>query len=79
MDYKIEDNIPIPGVRDGHNSIGVTAVLRKLEVGQSVVFPQYVDTQRAYAVRAAVHTLPTKKFVLRTLKDRAGVRVWRTS
>lgn len=73
--YKIEDNIPIPRGRGVYGQI--TEVLGKLEIGQSVLFPQYDKCEQLGGIRAAVQGRLNIRIVTR--KVEGGVRVWRVS
>jgi hypothetical protein len=69
-EYKIEDGIPMPPAK---NLVGVTATLRKLTPGQSVLFPGRTPTNLGPFYRR----LAPARFAARTVTG--GVRVWRLS
>ena len=62
---KIEKNVPIPKKRTS----GVSALLRKLKVGESILLPKQAAYTQAYAV------LGKGNCTIRSTPD--GVRVWR--
>lgn len=64
-ELKIEKGIPIPS-----GNANVTATLRKLKVGDSVLLPSSFDRQYAHQV------LGKGNYTARKMED--GVRVWRT-
>lgn len=69
--FKVDDNVPLPYIR----ADGMTAALRGLKVGQSVLFP----TSKARSVYSVIQRLGGGKagLVTRTMPD--GIRVWRVA
>ena len=61
----VEKGIPLPTPR---NNIGTMDLLRAMEVGDSVLFPNK-------CTRAVLGRLPGKKFTTRSVEG--GLRVWR--
>jgi len=75
---KIEDGVPLPtDLRK--RTTGITAVMRQMKPGQSVLLPQYRTTLNAGAARMAARLLGPEgfQFTMRTVEG--GVRVWRLS
>ena len=73
--FIIENNIPVPQTRT-YCKTGVSAVLQKLEVGQSFL----LDEDRAKKVSGVTYQIGKKynrKFCTR--KTEQGVRIWRVS
>lgn len=75
MTFVIEKGIPIPTV-DGRSKTGITAVLRAMDVGDSV-FVQPAQATGARSVMAAINKRTEKRFVARSVEDKA-IRIWRT-
>lgn len=67
MNLKIEKNIPIPPRRGS----GIAAILREMQVGDSVLFPRG-DGRNA---RSTFGRFEPKKFCTRSVDG--GIRVWR--
>lgn len=76
--FKIEDDVPMPPGR-AHRTYGVTATMRLMKPGQSILLPQYRTTLNAGAARMAARLLGPEgyRFVMRTVEG--GVRLWRIS
>lgn len=78
--FTIEKNIPLPKTRRGQRPRGLTAALRLLKVGDSVLVPYEGNTRRAAVGRAGSISSQLGKsigfvFAMRTLDE--GVRIWR--
>lgn len=77
MSYVIEEGIPLPVTNRGGNFVGPqsewTKTLNSLEVGQSVLTPEYKEFKAAdaFAFRQKV-----KRFAIRKVAGQ-GWRVWR--
>lgn len=75
MTFVIEKGIPIPTV-DGRSKTGITAVLRAMDVGDSVLVPpEQADSTRGVANTMNKRT--EKRFVARSVENKA-LRIWRT-
>ena len=75
MTFVIEKGIPIPTV-DGRSKTGITAVLRAMDVGDSVLVPpEQADSTRGVA--ATMNKRTEKRFVARSVENKA-LRIWRT-
>ncbi len=71
--YKIEKGIPIPPRRHPKvSNRGAVDILRKLKIGESVLFPQYSSVA---SVGGHITLIKEFKFTGRVLPE--GVRVWR--
>ena len=82
MEYKIEDNIPIPSITRKPRDNALLNALSSLEVGQSFVIPIPEDgTTEVHKVRNKLNytrlKLP-KDFEFTTREIGLGIRVWRT-
>jgi len=73
--YQIEDGIPPPSARGKAN--GITNVIRKLQIGQSVLFSQYKHSNQVSTLRRTVEKETGCKTIAR--KVDGGVRIWRLS
>lgn len=74
MSFVIEKNIPIP-TTDGRTKSGLAAVLRAMEVGDSILVPpENAVSARRMAYVANKKT--DKRFVSRPMDGRA-LRIWR--
>lgn len=69
--YVIEDGVPVPRAKAGRNPSSLTAALRAMGVGQSVLVAD--KEQRSLACYWG--RLRPKKFVSRNVEG--GVRIWR--
>ena len=72
MDLSIDSNVPVPD-RYYRRIKGYTAILRKLEVGQSVLLP----TSPASACKLARGALGAGRYTSR--EEEEGTRIWRVS
>ena len=82
MEYKIENNIPIPPIQRKPRDSALLDALSSLEVGQSFVIPIPEDgTTEVHKVRNKLNYtklhLP-KSFSFTTREISYGIRVWRT-
>lgn len=89
MEFKIEDNVPVPARWDHIKSKYNTALkstMDSLAVSQSFLIPDAFDEQRAASsegckiLNMARKHLPSKKFITRTVREDGkitGIRVWR--
>ena len=81
MDYKIEDNIPIPSITRKPKNTALLNALSSLEVGQSFVIPIPDGTTEVHKIRNKLNYTKLKlpkdvKFATREID--LGIRVWRT-
>lgn len=70
-EYVIVKGIPIPP-KHQHRRKGLVDVLQALEVGESFVHRQRVNTE-------AIRQVPGRQFVQRMIDKGPGYRVWRTA
>lgn len=75
MQFKIDDNIPIPPKTSG-NGAKRKYPFDDLAVGQSC----FVPAKKSAAITAVFRTYKPKKFTVRTVTESGvtGARVWRT-
>ncbi len=69
VDFKIEKGVPIPDVRCS----GLSEFLRKLEIGDSVLFPRSFQSKVAVTGKNIGIKVATRK------EDKDTVRVWRVA
>lgn len=69
MEYKIEKGIPFP--KHANRQRGLTATIRKMEIGDSILVPN--KTQGS--VWSVLSSMKPKKFTTR--KDGTSTRIWR--
>lgn len=70
-EFKIEKNVPIPPRKKrGLSKTGMTATLRTMKVGESVLFTTAISSA------CTLYRSVDGKFTARIVKG--GVRVWRT-
>jgi hypothetical protein len=72
--YEIDKGIPLAPVRRAHR---IRPIWRRLEVGDSFLFPADLPTRKARVAASNYGRLLGRKFATRT--TRAGVRCWRVA
>lgn len=70
MDINIEKNVPLPSRSRG--GVGLTSVMKKMEIGDSIVIPKERRNVAASTARFAGIKIATRA------EEPGGVRVWRT-
>lgn len=71
---QIEKGIPIPDAKP-RQPRGVSALVRQMEVGDSIFYPNRTSVQMGAIMAAWKRFVPTYKFTARNVEG--GVRVWR--
>ena len=85
--YKIDKNVPVPQERMGRGPSAVTNTIAMLRIGESFFVPKLTKQRKASQTSKQVSNnvtnvrkkYPTRKFTVRTVKERgqSGARCWR--
>jgi hypothetical protein len=70
MDMKIEKNVPMP--ERSRNVMGLSALLKKMEIGDSIVIPKEKRNVAGSTARSAGVKIATRA------EGSNSVRIWRT-
>tara|TARA_A100001515_G_C4543004_1_gene200822 strand:+ start:69 stop:311 length:243 start_codon:yes stop_codon:yes gene_type:complete len=79
MDYKIEDNIPIPPIQRKPKENALYNALDSLKVGQSFIIPVPDGSTEVHKIRNRLNYMKQHIPISITTREvELGIRVWRT-